>query len=140
MSWTSRHKDEENADAISITKWVPLAMSFDIIILKPTDLSVNDLSTVEDVLDIGCPEAVITLLEQVFPGCAQGAFLDGERYSLESVQNGDPVTTIHLTLRYGRAWSEATSAEFLTLLLRLCELLRSAAFAVSDNSRITPTG
>lgn len=47
-------------------------MSFDIIILKPTDLSENDLSNIEDVLDIGCPEAVITFLELVFPGCAQG--------------------------------------------------------------------
>ena len=58
-------------------------MSFDIIILKPTNLSENDLSNVEDVLDIGCHEAVITFLELVFPGCAQGAFSDGERYSLE---------------------------------------------------------
>lgn len=106
-------------------------MSFDIIILKPTDLSENDLSNVEDVLDIGCPEAVITFLELVFPGCVQDAFSDGEHYSLESAQNGDPVTTIHLTLRYGRAWSEATNAEFLTLLLRLCQLLQSVAFAVS---------
>ena len=46
-------------------------MSFDIIILKPTNLSENDLSNVEDVLDIGCHEAVITFLELVFPGCAQ---------------------------------------------------------------------
>lgn len=113
-------------------------MSFDIIILKPTDLSENDLSNVEGVLDIGCPEAVIKFLELVFPGCAQDAFSDGERYSLESAQNGDPVTTIHLTLRYGQAWSEATNAEFLTLLLRLCQLLQSVAFAASDNSRITP--
>lgn len=113
-------------------------MSVDIIILKPADLNEIDLSNVEDVLDIGCPEAVITFLELVFPGCVQGAFSDGERYSLESAQNGDPVTTIHLTLRYGRAWSEATSAAFVTLLLRLCQLLQSVAFAVSDNSRITP--
>lgn len=41
-------------------------MSFDIIILKPTNLSENDLSNVEDVLDIGCHEAVITFLELVF--------------------------------------------------------------------------
>ncbi|MFV3014486.1 hypothetical protein ACM9HO_01950, partial [Pseudomonas sp. KHB2.9] len=44
-----------NADAKWITRWEPAAMSFDIIILKPTDLSENDLSNVEDVLDIGCP-------------------------------------------------------------------------------------
>ncbi|WP_137189789.1 hypothetical protein [Stenotrophomonas rhizophila] len=113
-------------------------MSFDIIILKPTEPSANDLSNVEDVLDIGSPEAVITFLELVFPGCAQGAFSDGERYALESAQCGDPVTTLHLTLRYGPAWSEAACAEFLTLLSRLCQLLQSVAFAVSDNSRITP--
>ncbi|MET4615781.1 hypothetical protein ABIA71_001347 [Stenotrophomonas sp. 2619] len=113
-------------------------MSFDIIILKPTDLSENDLSAVEDVLDIGSPEAVITFLERVFPGCAHGAFLDGERYVLESAQNGDPVTTIHLTLRYGRAWSEAACSDFMDLLSRLCELLQSVAFAVSDNSRMAP--
>jgi len=113
-------------------------MSFDIIILKPTDLSENDLSAVEDVLDIGSPEAVITFLERVFPGCAHGAFLDGECYALESAQNGDPVTTIHLTLRYGRAWSEAACSDFMDLLSRLCELLQSVAFAVSDNSRMAP--
>jgi len=113
-------------------------MSFDIIILKPTDLSENDLSAVEDVLDIGSPAAVITFLERVFPGCAHGAFWDGERYALESTQNGDPVTTIHLTLRYGRAWSEAACSDFMDLLSRLCELLQSVAFAVSDNSRMAP--
>lgn len=113
-------------------------MSFDIIILKPTDLSENDLSKLEDVRDIGRPEAVINALELVFPGCVQGAFSDGERYSLESAQSGDPVTTVHLTLRYGRAWSEATRAEFLTLLSRACQSLESVAFAVSDNSRIAP--
>jgi len=113
-------------------------MSFDIIILKPADLSENDLSAVEDVLDIGSPEAVITFLERVFPGCAHGAFLDGERYALESAQNGDPVTTIHLTLRYGRAWSGAACSDFMDLLSRLCELLQSVAFAVSDNSRMAP--
>lgn len=113
-------------------------MSFDIIILKPADLSETDLSNVEDVLDIGCPEAVSTFLELVFPGCVQGAFSADERYSLESAQNGDPVTTLHLTLRYGRAWSEAADTEFMTLLSRLCRLLQSVAFAVSDNSRIAP--
>jgi hypothetical protein len=45
-------------------------MSFDTVILKLTDLSENDLSHVEDVLDIGCPEAVMIFLELVFPGCA----------------------------------------------------------------------
>lgn len=113
-------------------------MSFDIIILKPTDVSAGDLAGVDDVLDIGCSEAVSTFLELVFPGCTQGAFSVGELYSLESAQNGDPVTTIHLTLRYGRAWTEAANDEFLTLLLRLCQLLQSVAFAVSDNSRMAP--
>jgi hypothetical protein len=127
-----------NADTEWITRWKPAAGSFDIIILKPTYLSENDLLNVKDVLDIGCPKVVTTFLELVFPECVQGAFSDGERYSLESARNGDPVTTIHLTLRYGRAWSEATNAEFVTLLLKLCQLLQSVAFAVSDNSRITP--
>jgi len=113
-------------------------MSFDMIILKPTDLSENDLYAVEDVLDIGSPEAVITFLEQVFPGSTHGAFLDGERYALESAQAGDPVTSIHRALRYGQAWSEAACSDFMDRLSRLCELLQSVAFAVSDNSRMAP--
>ena len=113
-------------------------MSFDIIILKPTDPDENSLSNVEDVLDIGCAEVVITSLESVFPGCIQGTFSAGERYSLESAQNGDPVSSVHLALGFGRDWSDAASAEFHNLLSTLCQLLQSVAFAVSDNSRIAP--
>ena len=133
----ARHA-EEKGDAEWIAGWEAAAMSFDIVVLKLADPGEKDLSNVEAVLDIGCPQAIIASLELVFPGCVQGAFLDGERYSLESALNGDPVSSIHLTLRFGRAWSEAANAEFVALLSTLCQQLQSVAFAVSDNSRLTP--
>lgn len=111
-------------------------MSFDIIILRPTDLSIKDLAPVESVEDIGSPASVTTSMDLVFPGCTQGAFSTGDCYFVESALSGDPVTSIHLTLRYGSAWSESANGEFLVLLSRLCQRLQSQAYAVSDNSRI----
>ncbi len=111
-------------------------MSFDIIILKPTDLSINDLAAVESVEDIGSRASVSSTVDLVFPGCAQGAFSTGDCYCVESALSGDPVTSIHLTLRYGSAWSESANGEFLALLSRLCQRLQSQAYAVSDNSRL----
>jgi len=111
-------------------------MSFDIIILRPTDLGINDLADVESVEDIGLTASVSTSLDLVFPGCAQGAFAMGDYYVFESVLSGDPVTSIHLTLRYGSAWCESAYGEFLASLSRLCHQLQSQAYAVSDNSRI----
>ncbi|WP_240458988.1 hypothetical protein [Stenotrophomonas maltophilia] len=128
----------EKGGAEWVAGWDIAAMSFDIVVLKLEDLGEKDLSNVEAVQDIGCPQAIIASLELVFPGCVQGAFSDGERYSLESALNGDPVSSIHLTLRFGRAWSEAANSEFMALLSTLCQRLQSVAFAVSDNSRITP--
>ncbi|WP_313440304.1 hypothetical protein [Stenotrophomonas sp.] len=133
----ARHA-EEKGDAEWIAGREAAAMSFDIVVLKLADIGETDLSSVEAVLDIGCPQAINASLESVFPGCAQGAFSDGERYSLESALNGDPVNSIHLTLRFGRAWSEAANTDFIALLSTLCQRLQSVAFAVSDNSRLTP--
>ncbi|GFF06139.1 hypothetical protein [Stenotrophomonas maltophilia] len=133
----ARHP-EEKGDAEWIAGWDIAAMSFDIVVLKLEDLGEKDLSNVEAVQDIGCSQAVIASMELMFPGCVRGAFSDGERYSLESVLNGDPVSSIHLTLRFGRAWSEAANAEFTALLSTLCQRLQSVAFAVSDNSRLAP--
>jgi hypothetical protein len=113
-------------------------MSFDIVILKPTDPSTDDLLAIESVMDIGSPTSVSASLEFVFPGCTHGAFSVGEAYSVESAQSGDPVTSIHLTLRYGSGCTESTNDEFLALLSNLCQLLQSQAFAVSHNSRIAP--
>lgn len=133
----ARHA-EKKGDAEWIAGWDIAAMSFDIVVLKLEGPGEKDLSNVEAVQDIGCPQAVIASLELVFPGCVQSAFSDGERYSLESALNGDPVSSIHLTLRFGRAWSEAANAEFMALLSTLCQRLQSVAFAVSDNSRLAP--
>ncbi|WP_226505180.1 hypothetical protein [Pseudomonas sp. MWU16-30317] len=111
-------------------------MSFDIIILRPTDLSINDLAAVESVEDIGPPASVRTSVDVVFPSGAQGAFAAGDCYFVESALSGDPVTSVHLTLRYGSAWSESANGEFLALLSTLCQRLQAPAYAVSDNLRI----
>src|SRR3979490_1559575 len=100
-------------------------MSFDIIILKPTDMCTSDLTAIERVMDIGSPASVSTSLDSIFPGCTHGVFSAGDSYSVESVQSGDPVTSIHLTLRYGSTWSDATNVEFLALVSSLCQQLQS---------------
>ncbi|MFL1557034.1 hypothetical protein [Pseudomonas sp. O11] len=112
-------------------------MSIDIIILKPIDQNATDLTAVESVIDIGRPEIVEVALNSVFPGCTDGAFVTGEEYSLEATLSGDPVSSIHLTLRYGSAWSEVSNNAFLVSISCLCQELKSQAFAVSDNSRIS---
>ena len=81
-------------------------MSIDIIILKPIDQNATDLTAVASVIDIGRPEIVKVALNSVFPGCTDGEFVTGEEYSLEATLSGDPVSSIHLTLRHGSAWSE----------------------------------
>lgn len=111
-------------------------MSFDTVILKPTDWNASDLASVESVLDIGTPETVTRILELVFPGCTTEEFRSGDEYSLDVIQSGNPVSSIHLTLRFGAAWSEASKSLFISLVSTLCNELKSQAFAVSDNSRI----
>lgn len=111
-------------------------MSFDIIILKPLNIDAEDLADVESLSDIGTLDSVNATLDSIFPGCAQGTCTVGESYSVESTQSGDPVSSVHLTLRFGSAWSEAVNEDFLALLSMLCQRLQSYAFAVSDNSRI----
>lgn len=111
-------------------------MSFDIIILRPSNVDAEDLSAVENLSDIGALDSVNATLDSIFPGCAQGTYSAREFYSVESSQSGDPVSSVHLTLRFGSKWSEAVNEEFLALLSTLCQQLQSHAFAVSDNSRV----
>jgi len=58
-------------------------MSFDIIILKPTDSSISDLSEVNDVVLLGSAEVVSAAFNAAFPNCFDGAFLSGEDYAVE---------------------------------------------------------
>lgn len=111
-------------------------MSFDIIILKPVNIDAEDLTGVDSLSDIGTLDSVSATLDLIFPGCAQGTCIIGESYSIESTQSGDPVSSVHLTLSFGSAWSEAANEEFLARLSMLCKRLQSYPFAVSDNSRI----
>ena len=113
-------------------------MSFDIIILKPTDSDVNGLTSVHEVGPIGTPEAVRCECDGIFPGAAGGVYLNGEDFALEVSTAGEPVTSVHMALRFGTGWSDETYALFIELLTRLSRNLGSVAFAVSDNSLLAP--
>ncbi|WP_110968826.1 hypothetical protein [Pseudomonas huaxiensis] len=111
-------------------------MSFDIVLLKPVNLNASDLADIEEVTEVGPSAAVLALLEQVFPGCTQEVFTKGESFSVESSLAGDPVTSIHMTLRFGSAWSESDHDDFFAPLSNLCKVLELQAYAMTDNSRI----
>lgn len=113
-------------------------MSFDIIILKPTDSAVNDISAVKDVAPLGSSASVSEVFNKAFPGCTEGVFISGDHYAVELSLIGEPVESAHLALRYGKSWSENTETQFQELLSSVCRSLGGIAFAVSDNSRVAP--
>jgi hypothetical protein len=113
-------------------------MSFDLIILKPTDASVDDISDVTDVVQLGSVDEVTAAFHSVFPNCLDGAFISGEEYSVEAILSGDPVQSVHMGLRSGLLWSDDTTTKFLAVLAGVCRRLDAVAFAVSDSSRVAP--
>lgn len=112
-------------------------MSYDIIILRPMEPGTDDLADVDEVLDIGDETTVLRSLEQVLPGCIQGVFAKDELFTIEGSLSGKPVTSIHLSLRFGTRWSDSSFNVFLALLSELCYALQTHAFSVSDNTLIT---
>ncbi|MNL22654.1 hypothetical protein D3C87_1440100 [compost metagenome] len=113
-------------------------MSFDIIILKPANSDLEDLTSIQDVDPIGTPEAVRGEFDSVFPGIATGLHMSGESFAVEVSTGGNPVTSVHMTLRFGAAWTDETYALFIDHLATLCYKLDCVAFAVSDNTRLAP--
>ena len=113
-------------------------MSFDVIVLKPSDPSVADITAVDQVSPLGSGESVAQAFEDVFPGCSTQGAIGAGGSVVELRLSGTPVQSVHLTLRYGQSWSEARSIEFIRLLSRVCSSLDAVAFAVMDNSRIAP--
>lgn len=114
-------------------------MSFDIIILKPTDLTIEDISDVGDVVPLGVTDVVAAVFEREFPGCIEnGCFVSGELYAVELTLNGEPVESAHMSLRFGEAWSDEAETQFNALLAKVCLALGALAFAISDNSRLAP--
>jgi hypothetical protein len=113
-------------------------MSFDIVILKPIDASIDDISEVEDVIPLGNVETVSAAFNDAFPTCTGGVFVSGESYSVELSLSGQPVQSAHLSLRFGQTWSDEHRVHFLELLATVCGTLGAIAFAVSDNSRVAP--
>lgn len=114
-------------------------MSFDIIILKPTDLTIEDITAVGDVVPLGATKLVAAVFEREFPGCIEnGCFVSGELYAVELTLNGEPVESAHMSLRFGDAWSDEAESQFNALLAKVCLALEALAFAISDNSRIAP--
>ncbi|MBJ9978117.1 hypothetical protein IAE35_21625 [Pseudomonas sp. S75] len=111
-------------------------MSHDIILLKPASLDVEDLQNLDEVLDMGSEAFVAAALSDVFPGCLDGFFAHGEIFTLEASLAGDPVTSLHLALRFGQAWSDDAFDEIQARLARLCQALQASAFSVDDNSLI----
>ncbi|BCM10472.1 hypothetical protein ACI2S5_26155 [Ralstonia nicotianae] len=113
-------------------------MSFDIIILKPANCDVKDLTSIQGADPIGAPKSVHDECDSVFPGAATGSHLNREYFAVEVSTSGSPVTSVHMALRFGAAWSDETYTPFIEHLARLCHKLGCVAFAVSDNSRLAP--
>ena len=113
-------------------------MSFDIIILKPSIVTITDLNEVVEVGPLGSSEAVSQVFSAAFPGCLESGFVCGDGYSVELSLNGQPVESAHLTLRFGQSWDIQGEAHFQQQLTNACCTSGWVAFAVSDNSRITP--
>lgn len=111
-------------------------MSYDIIILKPMGPGTDDLANVDEVLEIGDEASVLRSLAHVLPGCIQEVFAKDESFTVEGSLSGKPVTSIHLSLRFGTCWSDSSFDVFLALLSELCDSLQTHAFSVSDNKLI----
>ncbi|MEQ4285077.1 hypothetical protein [Pseudomonas syringae] len=115
-------------------------MSYDIIILKPVGSRTNNLADVDEVLDIGDEALLLRSLALVFPGCIQGVFVKDESFTIEGSLSGKPVTSIHLSLKFGACWSDSSFSVVQGLLSELCDSLQTHAFSVTDNTLISATG
>ncbi|MBP0639901.1 hypothetical protein [Cupriavidus sp. AcVe19-6a] len=113
-------------------------MSFDIIVLRPSNPDAESLDSVRDANDLGDLASVRRGFDSIFPGATTGVFLHNEEYALEVSLAGDPVGSAHIALRFGAAWSDASHDQFVERLGELCRRLQCVAFAVSDNARLGP--
>lgn len=113
-------------------------MSFDIIVLKPSNGDAECLTDVQEVASLGDTESVRALFEARFPDSTAGALFYGEEYALEVRLMNDPVGSAHLALRFGPAWTDSSHDQFIECLRELCRPFGFVAFVVSDNSRVAP--
>ena len=113
-------------------------MSFDIVILKPDDDSVADISEVSEITPLGDRATVSNAFNSVFPGCLDGLITSAGGYSVDLLLNGSPVESAQLTLHFGQTWSEEIGDRLTKSLGSICALHGWVAFAVSDNSRVAP--
>jgi hypothetical protein len=112
-------------------------MSFDVILIKPNDLSIDDLSAVEDVMLLGDKEFVEAAIDQSFPEAVNGLW-QSEEFSIEALISGNPVESVHITAHFGDSWSEASEAKLLSLITIICHKIGAVAFSISDNSKLAP--
>lgn len=112
-------------------------MSFDVILIKPNDLSTEDLSTVEDVALLGDKVFVETAVGLPFPGAMNGIWQSNE-FSVEALISGNPVESVHIKVHFGDAWSETSEAKLLILITVICHKTGTIAFSIFDNSKLAP--
>ncbi|WP_287029711.1 hypothetical protein [Pseudomonas sp. UBA6310] len=112
-------------------------MSFDVILIKPNDLSIEDLSSVEDVMQLGDKEFVEAAIGLSFPG-AVNSLWQSKEFSIEALINGNPVESVHITAHFGDAWTEASEAKLISLITVICHETGAVAFSISDNSKLAP--
>lgn len=113
-------------------------MSFDLIVLKPTDPTASELSEVESVSPLGTTASVSLAFDKAFPGCSERPFIFGEEFAVELALSGEPVESAHVALRFGTSWNERSEVQFHKLLSQVCLSLGGTAFAVSDNTKVVP--
>lgn len=112
-------------------------MSFNILIIKPSEISVEDLSAVEAIDPLGEISIVESTINSVFPGAVNGVW-QCEEFSVETLINGNPVESAHITLHFGNSWSETSETNFLSFVSSICRKINAVAFSVSDNSKLAP--
>lgn len=112
-------------------------MSFNVILIKPNNLSTEDLSAVEDVVLLGNKSFVETAIGLSFPGAVNGIWQSNE-FSVEALLSGNPVESVHITIQFGDAWSETSETQLLSLITVICHKTGAVAFSISDNSKLAP--
>ncbi|HHP5490043.1 TPA: hypothetical protein ACSCYS_000356 [Aeromonas veronii] len=112
-------------------------MSFDLVVIKPCNRSIADLSEVEDVIPLGSKELISTKVTQYFPNAIEGVWLSDE-FSVEVFISGEPVISVHITIHFGNGWSKNSEAKLLIMIAAICRSIDASAFSLSDNTKLAP--
>jgi hypothetical protein len=95
-------------------------MSFDVLIIKPSNATIEDLSAVEDVAPLGETLIVENAINSAFPGAVNGIWQSRD-FSVEAQISGNPVESAHLTVHFASTWAKASEIQLLKCITTLCQ-------------------